>query len=155
MGKYYKKEKFKRRGFTLMEIVISLVIISFIAAISLPVLHKSRNKALIARTKAIINTIEAALSIYETDFCDYPEGDGKGSRILIEKLQGPCSDERWHGPYIRFKKEDIDNEGNILDAWKMPIIYKYPQTDYDNIPFLLLSAGPDRKFGTKDDIGNW
>jgi len=143
------------RGLTLMEILVSLFIISLIAAISLPVLHRARNKALISKTKAIINTVEAALSLYETDFGDYPEGDGSGSKVLVEKLQGPCNGDRWHGPYIRFKKEEIDEDGNILDSWKMPIIYKYPQTDYDNIPFLLLSAGPDRKYGTKDDIGNW
>jgi len=138
-----------------MEILVSLFILSSIAAISLPVLNRARNKALISKTKAIINTVEAALSLYETDFGDYPEGDGSGSKVLVEKLQGPCNDERWHGPYIRFKKEEIDEDGNILDSWKMPILYKYPQTDYDNIPFLLLSAGPDRKYGTKDDIGNW
>jgi type II secretion system protein G len=143
------------RGLTLIEILVSLFILSFIAAISLPVLNKARNKALISKTKAIINTVEAALSLYETDFGDYPEGDGNGSKVLVEKLQGPCNDDRWHGPYIRFKKEEIDEDGNILDSWKMPIIYKYPQTDYDNIPFLLFSAGPDRKYGTKDDIGNW
>ena len=138
-----------------MEILVSLFILSSIAAISLPVLNRARNKALISKTKAIINTVEAALSLYETDFGDYPEGDGSGSKVLVEKLQGPCNDERWHGPYIRFKKEEIDEDGNILDSWKIPILYKYPQTDYDNIPFLLLSAGPDRKYGTKDDIGNW
>jgi type II secretion system protein G len=143
------------RGLTLMEILVSLFILSFIAAISLPVLNRARNKALISKTKAIINTVEAALSLYETDFGDYPEGDGSGSKVLVEKLQGPCNDDRWHGPYIRFKKEEIDEDGNILDSWKMPIIYKYPQKDYDNIPFLLFSAGPDRKYGTKDDIGNW
>ncbi len=143
------------RGLTLMEILVSLFILSSIAAISLPVLNRARNKALISKTKAIINTVEAALSLYETDFGDYPEGDGSGSKVLVEKLQGPCNDERWHGPYIRFKKEEIDEDGNILDSWKIPILYKYPQTDYDNIPFLLLSAGPDRKYGTKDDIGNW
>ncbi|MCM8785931.1 MAG: type II secretion system protein GspG [Candidatus Omnitrophica bacterium] len=138
-----------------MEVLISICIISFIASASLPVLHRARSKAVIAKTKAIINTIEAALSIYETDFGDYPHNQGNGSQILLKLLQGPVESDRWNGPYIRFKKEDIDEEGNILDAWKNPIIYKYPQTDYDNVPFSIISAGPDRKFGTKDDIGNW
>lgn len=139
-----------------MEILISLCIISFLASLSLPVLHRARNKAVIARTKAIINTIEAALSIYETDFGDYPHNnENNGSEVLVKLLQGPVESDRWKGPYIRFKKDEIDAQGNVLDAWRNPIIYKYPQTDYDNIPFLLLSAGPDGKFGTKDDIGNW
>ncbi|MFN4227428.1 MAG: type II secretion system protein GspG [Candidatus Ratteibacteria bacterium] len=144
-----------KNGLTLMEILISICIISLIASISLPALHRARNKTVIAKTKAIINTIEAALSIYETDFGDYPHNQDNGSQILVKVLQGPIESDRWNGPYIRLKKEDIDEEGNILDAWKNPIIYKYPQTDYDNVPFLIISAGPDRKFGTKDDIGNW
>jgi len=144
-----------KSGITLIEILVSMCIILFIAAFSLPALHRARNKAVIAKTKAIIDTIEAALSMYETDFGDYPENQANGSKILVEILQGPVESDRWNGPYIRFKKDQLDEYGNILDAWKMPIIYKYPQTDYDNIPFLLLSAGPDRKYGTKDDIGNW
>lgn len=147
---------FEKSGLTLMEILVSIFILSVIAALSLPVLNRARNKTLIAKTKAIINTIEASLSLYETDFGDYPHSDeNNSSKILVEKLQGLCNDERWHGPYIRLKKEDIDEDGNIVDAWKNPIIYKYPQDEYENIPFLLLSAGPDRKFGTEDDIGNW
>jgi type II secretion system protein G len=147
--------RMNKTGITLIEILVSMCIILFIAAFSLPALHRARNKAVIAKTKAIIDTIEAALSMYETDFGDYPENQANGSKILVEILQGPVESDRWNGPYIRFKKDQLDEYGNILDAWKMPIIYKYPQTDYDNIPFLLLSAGPDRKYGTKDDIGNW
>ncbi|MCM8818842.1 MAG: type II secretion system protein GspG [Candidatus Omnitrophica bacterium] len=146
---------YKNYGITLIEIVVSMFIIFTIGAISLPVLHRARNKATITKTKAIINTIEAALSVYETDFGDYPYSDGNSSKILVEVLQGPCQSDKWNGPYIRFKKDEIDKDGNILDSWKTPIIYKYPQSDYKNVPFLLISAGSDRKFGTKDDIGNW
>ncbi|MCS7181273.1 MAG: type II secretion system protein GspG [bacterium] len=144
-----------KSGITLMEVLVSICIISFIAACSLPVLHRVRNKAVIAKTKAIINTIEAALSLYETDFGDYPHNNDNGSEIIVKLLQGPIESDKWNGPYIRFKKEEIDENGNILDAWKNPIIYKYPQIEYSNVPFLLISAGPDRRFGTKDDIGNW
>lgn len=146
---------FKKLGITLIEIVVSIFIIFTIAGICLPVLHRARNKATIAKTKAIINTIEAALSIYETDFGDYPYSEGYGSKILFEVLQGPCENDKWNGPYIRFKKDEVDKEGNILDAWQTPIVYKYPQTEYKNVPFLLISAGQDKKFGTRDDIRNW
>ncbi|MCM8804633.1 MAG: type II secretion system protein GspG [Candidatus Omnitrophica bacterium] len=153
-------DNFGKIGFTIIEILVSIFILSTILSISLPVLHRARNKAMISKTKSIIDTIETALSLYETDFGDYPffepyPEQNEMSKILYEKLQGPCESERWNGPYIRFKKEQIDKDKNIIDAWKNPIIYKYPQNEYDNIPFLLLSAGPDRKFGTDDDIGNW
>ncbi len=151
-GKYYRKNK---TGITLIEILISLFIVAFVAAWSLPVLHRAKNKATIARTKAIINAIETALSVYETDFGDYPYSEGDGSKVIVQVLQGPCESEKWNGPYIRFKKDEIDKEGNVLDSWRNPIIYKYPQNQYENVPFILISAGHDGKFGTKDDIGNW
>lgn len=136
-----------------MELLIAIIIILFIASFALPVLNRVRVKAVITRTKATINTIEIALSVYESDFGDYPYGND--SKILTELLIGPIENERWNGPYLRLKKEEMDKNGNILDGWKNPIVYKYPQTEYPNIPFLLISPGPDRKLGTGDDIGNW
>ena len=37
----------------------------------------------------------------------------------------------------------------FIDSWKMPLRYTYEQDD--NFP-LIVSAGPDRKFDTRDDI---
>lgn len=142
-----------KKGLTLIEILVVIIIISMLAAVSLPVYHKARVKGVIVKTKSIISSIEAALSMYETDFGDYPAGDT--SKILVELLQGPVENENWNGPYIRFKKEDVDKEGNVVDGWKTPLIYKYPQSEKENTPYIIISAGPDKKFGTKDDIGNW
>jgi type II secretion system protein G len=130
--------KMNKFGITLIEILVSICIILFIAASSMPALHRARNKAVIAKTKAIIDTIEAALSIYETDFGDYPENQANGSKILLEILQGPIESDRWHGPYIRLKKDQIDKEGNILDGWKMPIIYKYQQDLIENMEQRMI-----------------
>ncbi|MCM8762166.1 MAG: type II secretion system protein GspG [Candidatus Omnitrophica bacterium] len=144
-----------KKGITLIEILVVIAIISVIAALSLPVYRKAKQRALIVKTLSIINSIEAALSMYSTDFGDYPHYEGEGTDFLVLLLQGPVDSHLWKGPYIRFKKEDLDNEGNILDAWKMQISYRYPQDKYSNVPYIIVSAGPDRKFDTTDDIGNW
>ncbi|HPP66699.1 MAG TPA: type II secretion system protein GspG [bacterium] len=144
----------KQSGFTLMEIVCVIVIISMLAAVSLPSIHKARNKAAIVKTKAIISSIEAAVLMYQTDMGNFPESNGS-SQILIQALMGPFHDENWKGPYMRFKEKDMDDAKNIIDSWGNPLIYEYPQSKKENVPFLILSAGPDRKTDTKDDIGNW
>jgi hypothetical protein len=41
----------------------------------------------------------------------------------------------------------------VVDAWNMPLRYIRRSNDDKNFP-LLRSAGPDRKFGTDDDIVN-
>ncbi|MCX8082751.1 MAG: type II secretion system protein GspG [bacterium] len=148
-GKGYKK------GMTLIEILVVIAIISVIAAFCLPVYRKAKVRALIVKTQAIINSLEAALSMYSTDFGDYPHYTGEGTTFLVLILQGPVDSPFWKGPYMRFKKEDLDSAGNILDSWKMPLYYRYPQDEYQNIPYLIFSAGPDRKYDTPDDIGNW
>ncbi len=140
---------------TLIEVLVVIVIISTLASLLLPAVQKVRLKGVIVKTKAIIDSLEAALSMYETDFGDYPESDGSGSKVLYESLVGPIENENWKGPYIRLRKQDMNKEGNIVDAWKRPIIYKYPQDQYENTPYIIFSFGPDGKKETEDDIGNW
>ena len=143
------------KGMTLIEILVVLAIICSLAAFSLPAYHRAKQRALIVKTKAIINSLEAALSMYGTDFGDYPYYDGEGSSLLVGLLQGPVESRLWKGPYMRFKEEDLDSDRNILDAWKVPLYYKYPQDQHSNVPYIIFSAGPDRRFNTPDDIGNW
>lgn len=144
----------KKSGFTLVEILVVLVIISMLALLTLPATKKARTKAAILKTKAIIASIEAALSMYQTDMGNYPESTGS-SVILIEALMGPMDDENWKGPYMRFKQKDVDENKNVIDTWGNPLKYVYPQNEKSNVPFIVVSSGPDKKFETADDIGNW
>ncbi|MHC4170815.1 MAG: hypothetical protein ACYSWQ_28090, partial [Planctomycetota bacterium] len=45
----------------------------------------------------------------------------------------------------------IGTSPEIYDPWKMPLDYRYAPGE--NFP-LVVSAGPDRKFATADDISN-
>ncbi|MCM8768743.1 MAG: type II secretion system protein GspG [Candidatus Omnitrophica bacterium] len=147
--------KLDERALSLIEILVVIAIGLMLAAFLLPVVHRARVKAVVVKTKALIAAIEAALSLYESDFGDYPHWQGEGNRILVDLLQGPVENENWHGPYLRVKNEDLDETANIVDAWKTPFVYKYPQTEKPNTPFTIVSAGPDRQLDTGDDIGNW
>ncbi len=145
----------RKKGITMVEIVVVLAIISLLTAAVIPVYNKARKRSLVVRTQTIISSIEAALSMYTTDFGDYPWYSGTETKFLVELLQGPVESNLWKGPYMRFKEKDLDQQTNIVDAWSTPIYYGYPQTEKSNVPYLLISAGPDRKIWTSDDIGNW
>ncbi|MDD3726393.1 MAG: type II secretion system protein GspG [Candidatus Ratteibacteria bacterium] len=149
------EKRLRKKGMTLIEVLVVIAIISVLAALSLPAYNKAKSRALLVKTQAIINAVEAALSMYGTDFGDYPYYTGEGSSILVYVLQGPVDSVFWKGPYMRFKTADTDREGNILDPWKNPLYYKYPQDEHPNVPYIIVSAGPDRRFDTPDDIGNW
>jgi general secretion pathway protein G len=128
-----------RRGFTLTELMLVVAIIGILAALVIPKIAGNSLRAQITAANADINGgIKTALGNYEVDNGQYPKG-------LQDLLTQPANAKNWHGPYL-------DNAP--LDPWKNPYIYYFPgkhnQSSYD-----LLSAGPDGKEGTDDDIGNW
>lgn len=149
------EKNLKKRGFSLIEALVVIAIISMLSALSLPVYRKARSKALTVKTQTMLNSVEAALSMYSTDFGDYPYHNGEGTGILVFLIQGPLESTLWRGPYMRFKEKEIDSEGNLLDPWESPLSYKYPQDEHSNVPYIIVSAGADRRFGSSDDIGNW
>ncbi len=142
------------KAFTLTEIVVVMAIIAGIAALLLPTLRKARRRALIGKTQVAITSLETALSMYESDFSDYPSGNGKDCENLVSLLQGPIAGDSWHGPYMRFKEREL-KKGNFIDPWGNSYRYRYPQTKHPNAAYLLHSGGPDMVFGSEDDITNW
>jgi len=146
-------QNFSVSGFSLIEILIVLVIGTILASLILPAGQKARQRGLLTKVQATVIAVETALSLYETDFGDYPTHSGTFREvlsILIEETENP----RWKGPYLRFKEKDLQ-DGELLDPWKEPYQYQYPPQIHQLAPFLLFSCGPDRKKGTEDDIGNW
>ncbi|MFA5392970.1 MAG: type II secretion system protein GspG [Candidatus Ratteibacteria bacterium] len=143
----------EERGFSLLEILVVLAIGAILTGFILPAAQKARQRGLCTKVQATITAVETALSLYETDFGDYPAYSGtfrEVLRILTEETENP----RWKGPYLRFKEKDLQ-AGELLDPWKEPYQYQYPPQTHRSAPFLLFSCGPDRKKGTEDDIGNW
>ena len=143
----------KRQGFSLLEILIVLTVGTILAGLILPASQKARQRGLLTKVQATIVAVETALSLYETDFGDYPTHSGtfrEVLKVLIEETENPY----WKGPYLRFKEKDLQG-GELLDPWKEPYQYQYPQQIHQSTPFLLFSYGPDREKGTADDTGNW
>jgi len=133
-----------KKGFTLIELMLVVVIIAALAAMILPRLAGRSEQARIAIAKTDINAnISMALDLYELDNGRYPTTEQKLD-ALRKKPGGFPAAVNWNGPYI--KKEPTDPWGNSYE-------YKYPP-DHDGVDYDLYSLGLD---GTKseDDIGNW
>ena len=128
-----------RRAFTLVEMLLVVTIIGILAALVIPKIAGTGERARITAAQADINGgIKSALGAYEVDVGFYPKS-------LQDLLQQPQNARNWHGPYL---------EKMPLDPWGNAYVYYYPGK-HSAAGYDLLSIGPDQKEGTDDDIGNW
>lgn len=135
-----KKEFRRRRGFTLVEIMVVVVILVMLASIATPLVMRHLKTSRIATAKTQIAMLTQALNDYKLDTGDYPEE----LDALIENVE---NDSKWDGPYI--------TPAVPLDPWGNDYVYVKPG-DYGE--FDLLSYGKDGRSGGEDedaDITNY
>jgi len=135
-------------GFTLLEIIVVVFILSLLAAIVAPKIIGRTDDARIAEAKVQIRNLETALKLFKLDSGFYPDTQ-QGLQALVEKpTSGRIPLNYKEGGYLEQKKIP-------LDPWGSPYVYISPglNGDYD-----LLSYGADGKEGGegKDaDIKSW
>ena len=132
-----------KKGFTLVEIMLVVIIIGALAAMIIPRLSGRSEQAKVSVAQADIQAhLATALKLYELDNGMFPV-TAQGLAALKEKPAGDPQPRNWRGPYI--EKEPIDPWGN-------PYVYVSPgahRPDYD-----LSSKGKDAA-SPQDDITNW
>jgi general secretion pathway protein G len=135
----------RRRGFTLMEVLLVLAILGVIMAMVLPQLLGRQRQANIDATKLSIRGLEQALDLFALDH----DGEFPVTNIGLQALLNPTgNDPQWKGPYLK------DTSTLPLDAWGNPMQYEYPGK-YQQGKADIWSWGPDKQNGTEDDITNW
>lgn len=136
------------KGFTLIEIIVVVFILSLLAAIVAPRIIGRTDDARIAEAKVQIRNFETALKLFKMDNGFYPDTQ-QGLAALIERPTiGRIPNNYREGGYLEQKKIP-------LDPWGNPYIYVAPGLHGD---FDILSLGADEKEGGegKDaDIKNW
>lgn len=131
-------------GFTLVEVLVVLGILTFLALIVAPQVIQYLGKAKTDTARIEIESISSALDLYRLDVGSYPS-EQEGLDALVH---APAGAEHWNGPYLR-KPEAIN------DPWNRPYIYRMPGEHGD---FDLYTLGADNAVGgEKDDqdVGNW
>ncbi|HEX6362865.1 MAG TPA: type II secretion system major pseudopilin GspG, partial [Albitalea sp.] len=104
----------RRRGFTLLELMVVMVIIGLLAAYVAPRYFSQVGKSETQLARAQIDALEKALDQYRADTGHYPSTE-QGLTALTER---PSNEARWGGPYL---KKTVP-----LDPWGRPYVYKYP-----------------------------
>jgi general secretion pathway protein G len=119
----------RRAGFSLLELMLVLAIIGVLTAVAAWNIVGMGERAKIRATKASMSIIESAIKAYHLEQSTYPANFD----VLVT------------GKFLEGDKVK-DGFGNK---------FYYQPTNAPEKPFDLVSAGPDGKMATADDIDLW
>ena len=128
--------------FTMIELLLVLAILATLAAIVVPKFSGRSEQARVTAAQTEISSIELALDAFEIDNGFYPRGKDGLDSLFTE----PDDATNWRGPYLR---KPVTN-----DPWGNPYIYEAPGS-HNESGYDLMSAGPDGRTGSEDDILSW
>ena len=133
----------KRRGFTLLELLVVMVIIGVLVAYVGPKLFGQIGKSESKIARAQLVTLQNALDQYRLDTGRYPAQEAG----LVGLYTKPADEPKWAGPYLA--------KAVPKDPWGREYVYRIPgeHGEYD-----LMSLGKDGlQGGSADDadITNW
>lgn len=132
-----------RRGFTLLELLVVMVIIGLLAAYVGPKYFSQVGKSEVKTTRAQIVGFEKALQQYRLDVGTLPSTE-QGLQALLAK---PSNVNKWDGPYLE--------KALPADPWGNAYIYVAPG---EHGEFDISSTGRDGRpggDGLDADITNW
>jgi len=132
----------KDRGFSLMELLVALVILSLIMGIVGPRVIGYLNRAKSQTAEVQIENIKSALNLYLLDMGHYPDTD----QGLIALVEDPGGADTWLGPYLM--------DGELPDdPWGRPYQYELDKGGSKAIVFTYGRDGSEGGSGEDKDIG--
>jgi general secretion pathway protein G len=138
-----------RRGFTLIEIMVVVVILGILAGLIIPKIMGKPEEAKRLKAQMQIEQLEQALKLYCLDNGDYPTTE-QGLQAVVEKPAAEPVPKRWReGGYL--EKSKIP-----LDPWGNPFVYVSPGVHSKD--FDLVSYGADGEAGGEGkyaDVESW
>ena len=129
-----KKMNVKKRhgiGFTLVEMLVVILIITMLATLLAPRIFKGLGKAKMGIARSRMALIEDALARFYLD-CGLLPDRSEGLNALL--TAPPAVAGKWDGPYLKPK--------DLIDPWGHPFEYR-PEGTINEGSFDLISYGAD------------
>lgn len=130
------RTKSKQLGFTLVELLVVLAIITLLASTVGPKFINKLKSSEIKIAKVQVELLISALDTYRLDVGQYPTTE-QGLASLNTQPEGA---DYWDGPYLPAAVP--------LDPWKNPYQYQSPSETGE---FALYSFGADGQAGGEED----
>jgi len=134
------------KGFSLIEVLVVIVIISILAAVVVPRIMDEPDRARVVRAEQDIRSLVTALNLYRLDNATYPSTQ-QGLKALVERPQGEPQPPNWKaGGYL---------DRLPLDPWGREYQYLYPGVKGEIDVWSLGANGLPGGEGVNQEIGNW
>ena len=133
-----------RRGFTLIELMVVLVIIGVLAALIVSNVLDRTDDARATAAKADINNLVQALKLYKLDNQRFPSAE-QGLEALVNKPTAGNVPPNWRRYLDKLP----------ADPWGRPYQYIFPGVKGEADIFSLGADGQAGGDGKNADIGSW
>jgi len=131
------------RGFTLLELLVTLVIVGLLAGIVGPNVFKQMGKSEVKAARAQMDGLQKALDQYRLDVGRYPSTE-QGLAALWSK---PGNEPRWAGPYL--------SKAVPQDPWGRDYLYRSPGEHGEYDLATLGKDGREGGDGENQDVASW
>jgi general secretion pathway protein G len=140
-----KRQRPRRNGFTLVELMVVIVIIGLLATIVALNVLPSGDTARVQKAKADIATIEQGLELYRLQIGTYPTTT-QGLQALVSAPAGADAARYQAGGYVKKLPKD---------PWGRDYLYASPGQHGQADVWTLGADGKDGGQGIDADIGSW
>jgi len=142
-----QNQRHDRRGLTLVEIMIVLIIVVAIGGTAVVAYMGQRERALERTARANINTLETAIRMFVMDIGRPPTTD-EGLEALVSPPSTIPNPDNWiQGGYLEGRR-------GLIDPWGNPYQYESPVRSIPEAqgrPYAIWSVGADGQ----SIIGSW
>ena len=137
-----KVSRRRRRGFTLIEVLLVLAILVILAGLAVVAIANVQGNANNRAAKTQISSLQQLVDMYRLDISTYPTTQS-GLNALVAPPSDLKNPAKWKGPYV--------TNGTLpKDPWGNDYVYELlgPRQ------YKIYSVGEDGEKNTADDISN-
>lgn len=131
------------RNETILKWFIGVLLLFLFFGLFFPCTNCPGKAARRVEARNLIHNFDGAFRAYKEEYGSYPSGS---PREIVSALTGNNSRSI---EFIILQDRDRNQAGDPIDFWKTP--FRFVRIS-ESEPPQLTSAGPDRTFGTQDDV---
>ena len=162
------KARQNKRGFTLIEMLLVIVIIAILVALLFPAIKQALLRAETAKAKTTVLSITTAFKAFNSQYGYWPTTATTTPQQMNISFFNSAAGNSLNITFLDYSQKDIDSGGNILDPWKQPYYFSCDMSYNNNsvttncgsgsglLPncgVAVWSIGPDGNCGTT--ITSW